>query len=862
MKVNIKPAGIAIAGAAIATATLAPTAVLNARRMSADTKAQTEGKVMQEPGEVNKQPSRPPWEISLGKEGDGKLEATTLKDGPPGLTTMLRVTVKKAGKFQNAVAAARIVSQEIKAGRKLALRFYARATTTVPIKAVVMGSVELPEGERDLSAEQILTPEWRQYTYRFVVKQDYKPKEARLQLRVGKGNGTYEFSQIELIDTAEDAGIALFRDFSGNGPLAPLAPVEGSDSGNYSTVAGLTPVKMPEPSAPIKATGPNIIFILADDLGYGDIGPFGQQKIKTPNLERMAVEGQRWTDHYAASPVCVPTRAALMLGLHTGNLPIRDHQFDSPLPETSAAPNMASVLQRAGYATFAVGKWGIGGGKANMPAHPQRRGFDHWFGLYSHVDGHVHYPDTEHPIFDGFTNVTADHKDHYSTDLYTAKAKQYITEQARTHPNQPFFLYLAYIAPHAQYQVPDGPYPASQGVNGGVQWPLKANPAQKNAWLYPDLDPSWSDWQKRYATMVRRVDEGVGDVLQTLRDLKIDKNTIVVFTSDNGPARDPDTFRSWGPFDGFKRDLYEGGMREPTLVWWPGTVKPGVSVSLPSAHYDWLPTFTDLAGVISPVAWDGISLAPTLTRHGTQRSHDYLYWEFHGPSELITDRQVLGRHGYPTTGADPWGNQQAVRIGDFVGLRVQIQGPETPLRLYNVATDPHEDHDLAADPKYAPLIAQMKDLMRTAHRPQPGNPRPYENAPLPATSVPVRTDVRIRAYPGTWYWTPDTQRLTPKSEQNAAAPSLAPLAGQPGAVEITGTIVAPETGTYTLSLDVPGRIHLWVQEAHVISGEAGVKEERNGAVPLAKGVHPYRLVVVPADPNAPIHLSVTRAGGS
>lgn len=501
---------------------------------------------------------------------------------------------------------------------------------------------------------------------------------------------------------------------------------------------------------------PNVIFVLCDDLGYGDISPFGQRRFSTPNLETLAKEGQRWTQHYAASPVCVPTRACLMLGVHTGHSPIRDHQFDRALPELNELPTLASVLKSAGYGTYAVGKWGIGGGKKDMPAHPQKRGFDQWFGLFGHSDGHVHYPDTEHPLFDGYENVTERYRDCYATDLYTAKAKDYIVQHQKKRPRQPFFLYLAYIAPHAQYHVPDAPYPAE-----GVSLPLKTNPAQKNNWLDPALPKEWSDWEKRYATMIRRLDSAMGDLTGFLKRQGLDKDTIVVFTSDNGPAKDPQLFQSWGPLDGFKRDLYEGGMREPTLVWGPGRVRPG-TVTLPSAQYDWLATFADLAGVPAPKHTDGISLAPTLTGKGAQKPHEFLYWEFHGPSGQKTDREILARHGHPSTGPDPWGDQQAVRIGDFVGVRVQIKDADTPLKLYNVVTDPHEDRDLSGDPKHTGLLAKMKALMASEHTPQPGNPRPYDPGArlTPVVGLPATPGISVLA----------GRSYTPPEFKNEAAP--------------------------------------------------------------------------------------------
>jgi arylsulfatase A-like enzyme len=639
-------------------------------------------------------------------------------------------------------------------------------------------------------------------------------------------------------------------------------------------VRAQAPSVFPAPVAAPSARRPNIIFILADDLGYGDLSCFGQKRFTTPNLDRMAAEGTRLTHHYAASPVCVPTRAGLMLSMHTGHLPVRDHQFDRAIPDTHT---MASVLKRAGYRTMVVGKWGIGGKRAEgFPAHPQKRGFDAFYGLMTHAAGHVHYPDAEHPLFDGTRDATAEVSDAYSTDLYTAKAKQWISEQVRTRPAQPFFLYLAYIAPHSAFDVPDGPYPAGGGLSGGVGWPLKTNPANKNRWLYPqferatydhDSDPRtpetpWTEQMKRYATMVRRLDDASADLLQTLRDLKIDKNTLVVFSSDNGPAYNQQLrathFESWGPLDGLKRDLSEGGMREPTIAWWPGTIKAGAVSDRPSAQYDWLPTFAELAGIVPPAATNGVSLAPALTGRGTARAHDYLYWEFHGPSGRVEDREVLARRGYSVpagqnaqgAGGDPWGQQQAVRIGDFIGFRARIAGADDPLRLYNVVLDPKEMHDLAGRPEHAALIARMRRILLTARRPQLGNPRPYDDAPLPAVTDVGRTaeGLHRRVFAGQWPWAPDVRALTPPpvSEGGVKTLALSP-AGRSGktgaAVEFTGYLRVPTTGRYDIALEGGQQAHLWLHDAHLLDSEADTKApRRSDAVLLAAGLHPIRIL--------------------
>ncbi len=380
------------------------------------------------------------------------------------------------------------------------------------------------------------------------------------------------------------------------------------------------------------APRPNIVFILCDDLGFGDVGAFYQNQraamkdraipsFGTPNIDTLARDGVKLMQHYSGAPVCAPSRASLLTGLTQGHATVRDNQFDKALDDSHT---LGTVLKQAGYATAAIGKWGLQGGDWQNPKNknppldasasskaaeyatwdsfPTKRGFDYFFGYVRHVDGHFHYPKEDgREVWQNDREVASDLDKCYTSDLWTAQAKKWITDQTRGNPKQPFFVYLAYDTPHAKLQNPPCPYPSGGGLHGGVQWTgkphamLNTATGEPDSYMFPeygkatwdhDRNPAtpevpWPDVQQRYANDVRRIDAGVGDVLQLLTDLKIDNNTLVVFTSDNGPSiesyiegepYEPTFFRGYGPFDGIKRDTWEGGMREPTLARWPAMI--------------------------------------------------------------------------------------------------------------------------------------------------------------------------------------------------------------------------------------------------------------------------------------------------
>lgn len=416
---------------------------------------------------------------------------------------------------------------------------------------------------------------------------------------------------------------------------------------------------------------PNIILIVADDLGYGDLGVYGQREIATPNLDRMAAEGMRFTQFYAGSTVCAPSRGSLMTGLHTGHSPIRGNglQFLRPNDVT-----MAQVLRDAGYRTAGYGKWGLGDSWTR--GLPMQQGFDEWFGYLNHLQAHNYYPShlyaNRKPIpIPGNLRAFPD-RTVYSHDLFTELADAYIQ---REH-SEPYFLYLPYTIPHANTM---GSWLGAEGM------PVPDDAPYSNA--------PWPQTQRNHAAMITRLDRDIGRLLDRLDATGQSENTLVIFTSDNGPHReggaDPEFFDSNGPLRGIKRDLYEGGIRVPMIARWTGTVAPGTTSDHQCAFWDLMTTFADVADTPAPENTDGISFVPTLTNEGTQPEHEFLYWEF-------------GERGF----------KQAVRMGDWKAIR--FEGRPTP-ELYNLANDVGETVDVAAQfPTVAAELAMAMDSARTS----------------------------------------------------------------------------------------------------------------------------------------------------
>ena len=439
----------------------------------------------------------------------------------------------------------------------------------------------------------------------------------------------------------------------------------------------------------MKSQKPNIIYILADDLGYGDLSCYGQQYFKTPNIDRLATEGMKFTDHYAGSTVCSPSRCSLMTGYHTGHARVRGnyengpHGFGACLELRKEDITVAEYMKSGGYTTGMYGKWGLG--VMTTTGQPDKKGFDEWMGYLNQGNAHFYYP--EYLWKNGEKLELDANKDgkrgQYSHDLIAAEALEFI----KRHQDGPFFLYLPFTIPHAELLVPeDSMRPYLKLANGKPHYSEQDGGSGHYA---TQLHP-----HAAFAGMIERMDRDVGRILDLLNTLGIDNNTVVMFSSDNGPhlegGADPDFFKSAGPLRGYKRDLYEGGIRMPFLVRWPGKVKPGRVSKYASAFWDFLPTACDLAGVPVPEGIDGISFKPELLGK-FQPEHDYLYWEF---------------HERPAT-------TQAIRKGNWKAVRLS---PSGPIELYDLSTDIGEKNNVAE--RHSEIVAQMQDLFahaRTDH---------------------------------------------------------------------------------------------------------------------------------------------------
>jgi arylsulfatase A-like enzyme len=404
-----------------------------------------------------------------------------------------------------------------------------------------------------------------------------------------------------------------------------------------------------------KKRKPNIIYIMADDLGYGDLGCYGQQTIRTPNIDRLAVEGMRFTDCYAGSTVCAPSRCVLMTGLHTGHCYVRGNKR-VPLPAQDIT--VAERLKDAGYATGLIGKWGLG--EPDTEGIPNRQGFDEFFGYLNQGRAHTYYPEylwrdqEKYPLKNEEEKYNvAVKKIEYSHDLFAREALDFVTR----HKDEPFFLYLALTIPHANNEL-------GRHSGDGMEVPS----------YRPYADKDWPDPQKGHAAMITRMDNDIGALMARLNQLDIGEDTVVFFTSDNGPHKeggaDPAFFNSSGPLRGYKRDLYEGGIRVPMIVRWPGRIEAGSVSNLPWGFQDFLPTACAIAETEAPDNIDGISVLPALLgKSDQQKKHDHLYWEFH-----------------------EGGFKQAVRMENWKAVRPKT---DAPIEIYNLAEDIGEKNNLA-----------------------------------------------------------------------------------------------------------------------------------------------------------------------
>jgi len=430
-----------------------------------------------------------------------------------------------------------------------------------------------------------------------------------------------------------------------------------------------------------KATKPNIIYVLVDDMGYGDPSCFGQKTLKTPNLDKMAATGLRLTNHYAGSTVCAPSRCVLMTGLHTGHCTVRTNGNEMLHKDDVT---VAEVLKQAGYNTGCIGKWGVG--RPGL-SDPNDQGFDYFYGYVCMNHAHNCYPEfiirngekvslgnvlqekwRERKIYEGAG--VAEKKVDFVPHLCQKEVIQFIDKNK----DKPFFLYYALNIPHAN----------NEGGRDGMEVPSFGEFADKD----------WPEPEKGFAAMIIHIDGYVKEIFDKLKETGLDKNTLVMFTSDNGPHQEGghvmEYFDSNGELRGKKRDLYEGGVRVPTIAHWPGVIEPGSESDHVSAFQDMLPTFAELAGVDCPKT-DGVSMAPTLLGKGEQEKHEHLFWEFY-----------------------EGGGKKAVLKGKWKGIRLNtIKNPDGPIELYDITADLSEQKNIASE--HADIVADMARIMKEEH---------------------------------------------------------------------------------------------------------------------------------------------------
>jgi arylsulfatase A len=437
---------------------------------------------------------------------------------------------------------------------------------------------------------------------------------------------------------------------------------------------------------------PNIVYILADDLGYGDLSCYGQKKFSTPNIDRLASEGMLFTQHYTGCTVSAPSRSCLMTGLHTGHTPIRGNkgwepEGNWPLPANTFT--IAGMLKTRDYVTGAFGKWGLG--YIESEGDPNLQGFDEFYGYNCQSLAHNYYPDH---LWHNHEKIILHDNDSSKTGAYSAdlihKAALEFLEKNR---NNRFFLFYPTTIPHAelfakeeymeQFRGKFMPEKLYKGIDSGPTFRSGPYGSQPEA-------------HAAFAAMVKELDDYVGDLLDKLKELGLEKNTIVIFASDNGPhlegGADPDYFDSNGPLRGYKRDMYEGGIRTPMLVRWPGKVKAGSKNDIVTAFWDLMPTFADISRAEIPVPIDGISFLPSLLGK-KQKGHDYLYWEFHEQ-----------------------GGKMAVRMGNWKAVKLNIDKmPVGETELYDLSADIGETNNIASS--RPDIVEKMEEIMKEEHTP-------------------------------------------------------------------------------------------------------------------------------------------------
>ncbi len=457
----------------------------------------------------------------------------------------------------------------------------------------------------------------------------------------------------------------------------------------YTAIAGIAvscnaPDKQ-ETQEPKQATKPNIIYIMVDDLGYGDLGCYGQETIRTPEIDQMAKEGMKFTDHYAGNTVSAPSRCALMTGKHMGHAYVRDNGAGA-IPDEEIT--VAELLKKAGYVTGQMGKWGLG--EKNTSGDPMKQGFDYFVGYLNQIHAHNSYPawmwknnDTLHldnqvitipeTYAKGIGGIATERNTH-SHDVFTKEAFQFMEENKDTS----FFLYLAYTLPHANNEA----------------WYWDSIGMEVPEMMGYDTIQDWSRGQQAFAAAITYLDRDVGRLLDKLKELNIEENTLVIFTSDNGPHKeggnDPEICKSAGPLRGIKRDLYDGGIRVPLIARWPGKIEANSTSEHISAFWDFLPTVCEIAGIETPENTDGISYLPELLGK-EQKKHDYLYWE-------INIR----------------GGRQALRKGRWKAVRYEMsENNDKPVELYDLSVDIGETNNIADN--HPEIAKEMLQLMKQAH---------------------------------------------------------------------------------------------------------------------------------------------------
>lgn len=447
---------------------------------------------------------------------------------------------------------------------------------------------------------------------------------------------------------------------------------------------------------------PNIVFILADDLGYGDLGCYGQTNFSTPNIDRLAADGIKFTNHYTGCTVSAPSRSSLMTGLHTGHTPIRGNKGWKPegqWPLPAASLTIPEMLKTKGYVTGAFGKWGLG--YIDTEGDPNAQGIDEFYGYNCQSLAHNYYPDH---LWHNHEKILIHENDSGKTGAYSAdlihKAAIRFLEQNR---DKPFFMFYPTTIPHAELFAKEeyinkfrgkfDPEKQFKGVDDGPSFRLGPYGSQPES-------------HAAFAAMVTQLDDYVGEILEKLSELGLEENTIIMFASDNGPhlegGADPDYFNSNGELKGYKRDMYDGGIRTPFLVKWPGKVEPGSTTDHVSAFWDLMPTLAEITGTEAYEDTDGISFLPTLLGEKGQKQHEYLYWEFHEQ-----------------------GGKIAVRMGNWKAVRLNIdKDPRGETELFDIVKDPGEENNVASlNPE---VVKRAEEIMKEAHTPSEVFPFAYE----------------------------------------------------------------------------------------------------------------------------------------